>query len=87
MTLTGRVGRFFALLGALLLALFFASDMADTPRFNLFFWGFLCMVFGILMWRRGRVPPEPSDRFRFIRALRNRNKEKGGDNSEGDDAA
>ena len=86
MTLTGRVGRFFVLLGALLLAIFFASDLADTPRFNIFFWGFICSISGVLLWRKGRVPPEPSNRFRYLRSLRNRGKEKGDDNSEGGDA-
>ena len=85
MTLTGRVGRFFVLLGALLLFLFFASDLAETPYFNLFFWGFLSLIFGTLLWRRGRVPPEPSNRFRFIRSLRNRDKDKAAAESEGSD--
>jgi hypothetical protein len=86
MSLTGRVGRFFVLLGALLLAVFFASDLANAPRFNIFFWGFLSAIFGVLLWRRGRTPAEPSGRFRLIRTWRDREKDKGdGDKSEGGD--
>jgi hypothetical protein len=82
MTFTSRIGRFFVLLGAVLLAIFFASDLADAPRFNLFFWGFFSLVSGILIWRRGRTPAPPSERFRIIRSLRERGKEKEGGNKE-----
>jgi hypothetical protein len=82
MTFTGRIGRFLMLSGAVLLAIFFASDLADTPRYNVFFWGFITLVTGILMWRRGRTPPPPSERFRFIRSLRNRGKGKDGEKTE-----
>ncbi len=77
MTFTARIGRFFMLLGIVLLAIFFASDLADAPRFNLFFWGLFSLVSGILIQRRGRTPAPPSERFRFIRSLRTRGKEKG----------
>ncbi len=83
MTFTGRIGRFFMLFGAVLLAIFFASDLADAPRYNLFFWGFFILVSGILMWRRGRTPAPPSERFRFIRSLRNREKDKEDEKKEG----
>lgn len=78
MTLTGRVGRFFVLFGGLLLLLFFASDLADSPRFNLFFLGLLSVVIGILLIRRGRTPPEPSGRFRLLRSMRQRGKKEKG---------
>ncbi len=71
------------LFGAVLLSIFFASDLADTPRFNLFFWGFFILVSGILIWRRGRTPAPPSGRFRFIRSLRERGNEKEGEKKEG----
>ena len=82
MTFTARMGRFFMLLGAVLLAIFFASDLADAPRFNLFFWGFLSLVAGVLMWRSGRTPAPPSERFRFIRSLRTRGKDKESQNQD-----
>ncbi len=77
MNLSGKVGRFIALFGLFLLLLFFASDLADTPRFNLFFIGFLALLFGIFLMRRGRVPSQPSGRFRTLRAMRGgKNKKK-----------
>jgi hypothetical protein len=78
MTLTGRVGRFFFLFGGLLLLIFFASDLAESPRFNLFFFGLLSVVVGLIMIRRGRIPPEPSGRFRMLRTWRQRGKKRPG---------
>lgn len=69
MTLTGRVGRFFLFFGLFLLVIFFASDLADAPRFNLFFLGLAGVVIGILMIRQGREPTEASGRFRLLRRL------------------
>jgi hypothetical protein len=77
MTLPGRIGRFFALLGVVLLLIFVASDLAGTPRFNIFFWGFTITVIGIVLMRRGRVPSEPSGRFRLLRTLRSGRKKPG----------
>lgn len=88
MTFTGRIGRYFVLLGAVLLLIFFASDLAKNPHFNLFFWGFIFLVSGILLMRRGRLPPESSNRFRLIRSLRSRGKQRrqgaGGAEEEGE---
>ncbi len=77
MTLTARIGRFFLFAGFVLLVLFFASDLANAPRFNLFFIGLAGIVVGILMLRRGRIPQEPSGRFRILHSLRSgKNKKK-----------
>ena len=67
--MSGRIGTFFLFVGLVLLALFFASDLANAPRFNLFFLGLTAVVAGILLRRRGRTPPEPSGRFRLVRGI------------------
>ncbi len=83
--MSGRIGTFFFFVGLVLLALFFASDLANDPRFNLFFLGLTAVVIGILLIRRGRKPPEPSSRFRLVRGVFSRRDRKEEDRS-GQDA-
>ena len=76
MTFSGRVGQFLLILGIALLVIFVISDLAEDPQFNLFFWGLGIAALGIIMMRRGRLPAEPSGRFRILQNYRNRGKGK-----------
>jgi hypothetical protein len=67
--MTGRVGRFLLFLGLVLMVVFFASDLAQSPRFDLFFFGLGAVVVGILLIRSDRKPRPPSRRFRLLRML------------------
>lgn len=76
MTLTGKVGRFFVIFGVVLVVIFFISDLADDPQFNLFFASLVILFLGIIMMRRGRLPAESSGRFRLVQSMRNRGRRK-----------
>lgn len=70
-----RIGTFFILLGALLVALFVFSDLAQAPDANLLIVGGLSLLFGIIL----RVvkpppPPEESGRFRVIKRFSRKSK-------------
>ena len=87
MTLKSRVGVFLIVLSLALLALFFISDLATDPEYNLLFYGLLGLGGGILLARRHHEPPEPSGRFGLIKRLRKRGvKEKAGDGDKENDS-
>jgi hypothetical protein len=71
-----RVGLFFAVLGGFLLALFVASDLAEQPNFNLFFFGLAGLAIGLVLANRSRPDKVESERFRWIRSLRDRRAQK-----------
>jgi len=64
-----RIGTYFYLLGAALMILFIASDLGETPEFDLCFGSLILIGIGWTLRRRA-TRPEPSGRFRIIRAWR-----------------
>ncbi|RMF41299.1 MAG: hypothetical protein D6755_12760 [Anaerolineae bacterium] len=62
-----RLGRFFTIIGVVLLALFFASDATGTPLYRLFFIGAPLTAIGIYMMRRFAPKPTPSGRFSWLK--------------------
>ncbi len=76
MDLSRRIARFFFFFGLLVLVIFVASDVADVPRFDILFLGLGSLLAAILLARRGRGAPQPSERFRFFRWLFSRRKRK-----------
>ena len=76
MSLTNRIGCFFLLVGAVLLLMFLASDIAKQQNCSLLVIGILGVVAGFALWRHHRPIPTPSGRFATIRKLRKSAKEK-----------
>jgi hypothetical protein len=72
--MTFRVGIFFLFFGLVSLAVYFASDFAGAPSFLLFFASLGLIFLGIALMRKGYAPPPPSERFRFLRRMRDREK-------------
>jgi hypothetical protein len=73
-----RIGTFFLLIGCGVFILFIASDYAGKTNFDYLFWSVLSVTVGIMLRRRKPAPP-PSERFSYVRRLRERkhpNKEK-----------
>jgi hypothetical protein len=64
-----RIGTFFILIGVGVFILFIASDYADKTNFDYLFWSVLSVTVGIIL-RRRKTPPPPSDRFSYVRKLR-----------------
>ncbi len=72
-----RIGQFFFFLGVILLFLFWAAlESSDEQVLPLMFCGGLSFVAGVLLYWRNRQPPGESERFRTIRKLLNRDKDK-----------
>jgi hypothetical protein len=67
-----RVGYFFSIIGGFLLILFVASDIAEEPNFNIFFFGLAGLVIGLIMANHNRPQKENSARFRWIRSMLDR---------------
>jgi len=67
LTLTGRIGCFFLILGAGILVVYLISDQAHAPQFAYLFLGLLLSLVGFGFWRKGRQPPRESSRFRVLR--------------------
>ena len=66
-----RIGTFFLLIGVGIFILFVASDYAGQTNFDYLFWAVLSVTIGLMM--RRRRPPKPrSDRFSYVRKLRER---------------
>jgi len=70
LTITGRIGCFLLILGATGVAIFLASDLANSLNPEYLFWGGVLLLAGFTLWRRGRKPAPPSGRFRLLRSLR-----------------
>jgi hypothetical protein len=64
-----RIGTFFLLIGIGIFILFIASDYANKTNFDYLFWAVLSVTIGIML-RRRKTPPPPSDRFSYVRRLR-----------------
>jgi hypothetical protein len=67
MTVSGRLGQFFFIVGLVLLIIFFATQRSGDPQYGLFLPGLAGFALGVLLIWRGRSPGEPSDRFRSWR--------------------
>ncbi len=64
-----RIGTFFVLIGVGIFILFVASDYAGKTNFDYLFWSVLAVTVGIML--RRRRPPKPrSERFSYVRKLR-----------------
>ena len=64
-----RVGIFFALVGFVLLALFFASDVQKDPQLILLLLGSFSFFSGIWLIRGNRPQPQKAERFKMIKRL------------------
>ncbi|HKJ26170.1 MAG TPA: hypothetical protein VJ965_00910 [Anaerolineales bacterium] len=64
-----RIGTFFAVVGFVMLVLFFASDVQDQPRLSLLLLGSLSFFGGVYLIRRNRPQPKKPQRFRMMRRL------------------
>jgi hypothetical protein len=64
-----RMGTFFLVIGVGVFILFIASDSAGKTNFDYLFWSMLSVTVGIML-RRRRPPRPPSDRFSYVRKLR-----------------
>jgi hypothetical protein len=69
----GRVGQYFLFVGIFLLVIFFFTE---PPLVGFFLSGIGLAILGLYMIRRAWKPPPPSGRFRFLRRLRRRPKDK-----------
>lgn len=74
-----RLGIFFALVGAAVMALFFTSDVMDKPNIGYLFWGVVFIVVSFLFLRASRKPPEESKRFRLVRKIFSKKKKGDGE--------
>ncbi|MBN2386667.1 MAG: hypothetical protein JXB85_06565 [Anaerolineales bacterium] len=73
--LIARVGMFFYLLAAGLMLLFIGSDLGDDPQFDLFFLSLGAGLFGFILRKKG-PKPQSSDRFKSMRQLREKSKQR-----------
>ncbi len=73
----GRVGQFILFIGLILLVIFFTTDQAKHPQYELFFFGLIGVGCGVyLIWRDLKPPPE-SQRFRSLRKWRDKQGDRG----------
>lgn len=72
----GRVGQYFLFVGVLLLAIFFSTDPGTPPLVGFFLWGAGLVLLGLYLIRRDWKTPPTSGRFRLLRRLRRRPKDK-----------
>jgi drug/metabolite transporter (DMT)-like permease len=73
MRLIGRIGLFFLFLGGMLLVLFIGTDHAGQPQFSFCFAALICLGVGIAMVAREIKPAQPTERFRLLRQIRQKN--------------
>lgn len=71
-----QIGQFLIVVGVLALIIFYVNSLSHTPDLLFFCSGVLIVIGGgALMWS-GRKPPEPSERFRTWRKLRQKQDKK-----------
>jgi uncharacterized membrane protein YfcA len=71
-----QIGQFLILVGVIGLIVFFVTDQQKSPDYLYFCSGILIIFFGgYVMWQ-GRNPPQPSQRFRFLRGRAEKRDEK-----------
>lgn len=69
-----RISIFFILLGVVVLALFFTSDVVEKPNIGYLFWGIIFIILGAKFLRSSHPEPEESQRFRLFRKIFSRKK-------------
>jgi uncharacterized membrane protein len=67
--MAGSIGRFFLFIGIVMMMVYFATDLSESPVFTLFFSGLGLIILGIALIRKQHSPPTHSERFRLIRKL------------------
>jgi hypothetical protein len=72
-----RVGYFFIMVSGIVLFVFVASYMVDTPNYYLFLGGVALLIIGFYIVRRNRQQPEKAERFGLVRKMRSRKKKNG----------
>ncbi|MDP3185453.1 MAG: hypothetical protein Q8M58_09310 [Anaerolineales bacterium] len=72
---TPRIGTFLILVGIGLLLVFIGSYLASTPHFGYLFGSLIVLVFGVLLRRRAKPRPR-SGRFRVVRGIYDKSKER-----------
>jgi hypothetical protein len=70
-----RIGTFFILVGIGVMLVFIGSILAQTPHYNYFFSSLIILFLGILLRRRAK-PRSSSGRFRAIRGIYDKSKER-----------
>jgi hypothetical protein len=70
-----RIGQFFFLVGLLVMFVFSASFMNETPDFKIFLIGLGSILLGMYIMIRNRVRSSESERFRRIRKMRAKKKD------------
>jgi hypothetical protein len=78
MDLKNRFGTVFILIGGVLLFLFVAADFVEVENLNAWYlvFGVIFTAFGIFLKASDRKPPEESARFRTLRRLSRRGKQR-----------
>ena len=69
-----RIGWFFIIVGSVLLLVFFASDLAKETSYEFLCLGMLAVVFGLILWNKGKPKPQQSGRFSAILKMREASK-------------
>ena len=70
-----RIGTFFILVGIGVMLVFIGSGLAKAPHYSYFFSSLIILVLGILLRRRAKPRPS-SGRFRAIRGIYDKSKER-----------
>jgi len=73
--LAPRIGSFLILVGIGVMLVFLGSYMAKVPHYNYLYAGLIILTLGILLRHRTRSH-QPSGRFRVVRGIYERRKEK-----------
>jgi hypothetical protein len=71
-----RIGQFFFLVGLLVIFMFAASLANETPQGTYLLIGLPTTILGLFIMFKSRQPPGESQRFRRIRKMRSRKKDK-----------
>lgn len=71
-----RIGTFLALVGFVLLALFFASDVQHTPKIGWLLLGSIAFFGGLFLAWTNRGKPQEAERFRFMKKMMNGSEKK-----------
>ncbi|HEX7432089.1 MAG TPA: hypothetical protein VF326_00405 [Anaerolineaceae bacterium] len=72
--MSSRIGWFFIIVGSVLLLIFFASDLAKETSYEFLCLGMLAVVFGLILWNKGKPKPQANSRFNSIRKMRDASK-------------
>jgi hypothetical protein len=65
-----QIGHFFLFIGLITLVIFGGSAYARQPAWNYGLIGFALFAFGFFLSLRNPVPKTPSNRFQFVRKIR-----------------